>query len=309
MPKYMTTLKEGNMTYEYYKEDKNHEVIFLGDCEVYANISPLTMYENYGITSYVRGNSQQLIWQSYYLLKETLKYEIPKVVVLNVNSLRYDKKVSEAYNHLMIDKMKWSKEKIDLIKVSMLEEENFLYYVFPILRYHDRFLKLTKEDIDYLFKEKNNTYNGFLVNKKVKPVSNLPTKRKLATYKFQDNVLSYLDKIRILCEKNNIELVLMKAPSLYPYWYQEYDNQVKEYASKYDIDYYNFTLVIDDIGIDYKKDTYDGGLHLNLKGAIKLSNYFGKILKEKYFLKDYRNDDKISSIYNQKLNEFKKDVK
>ncbi len=308
MPKYMTNLKEGNMTYEYYKEDKNHEVIFLGDCEVYANISPLTMYENYGITSYVRGNSQQLIWQSYYLLKETLKYEIPKVVVFNVNSLRYDKKVSEAYNHLMIDKMKWSKEKIDLIKVSLLENENFLYYVFPILRYHDRIFSLTKEDITYLFKEKNNTYNGFLVNKKVKPVSNLPTKRKLSTYKFQDNVLKYLDKIRILCKKNNIKLVLMKAPSLYPYWYQEYEKQVRDYASKYNLDYYNFTISTNDIGINYKEDTYDGGLHLNLNGAIKLSNYFGKILKEKYFLKDYRKDDKISSIYNLKLKEFKKEV-
>ena len=41
MPKYSETLREGSLTREYYKEDKNHEVIFLGDCEVYANFSPM----------------------------------------------------------------------------------------------------------------------------------------------------------------------------------------------------------------------------------------------------------------------------
>ena len=159
-PKYMTDLVEGNMTYEYYDEEKNHEVIFIGDCEVYANFSPMVLYEEEGITSYIRGNSQQLIWQSYYMLKETLKYETPKVVVFNVNSMRYSKPVSEAYNRLAIDKMKWSKEKIDIIKASMTEEENFLSYVIPLLRYHSRFDKLTSEDFEYLFKNEKNTHNG-----------------------------------------------------------------------------------------------------------------------------------------------------
>ena len=155
-PKYATTLIEGSMIAEYYKEPKDHEVIFIGDCEVYANFSPMVMYEKEGIKSYIRGSSQQMIWQSYCILKETLKYEIPKIVVLNVNSMRYDKnsdKVSEAYNRLTIDNMKWSKEKIEIIKESMTEEETFISYVFPILRYHSRYNELTSEDFEYLFKD------------------------------------------------------------------------------------------------------------------------------------------------------------
>ena len=105
-PKYQTDLIEGHMIKEYYNEDKNNEVIFIGDCEVYANFSPLELYKNYGITSYVRGTSQQLIWQSYEIMKETLKYETPKVIVFNVNSLRYDNPVSEAYNRLKIENIK-----------------------------------------------------------------------------------------------------------------------------------------------------------------------------------------------------------
>ena len=46
--------------------------------------------EKYGITSYIRGSAQQLVWQSYYLLEETLKYEKPKVVVFNVLAMKYN---------------------------------------------------------------------------------------------------------------------------------------------------------------------------------------------------------------------------
>ena len=79
MPKYMTDIIEGAMIEEYYDSEKNHDVIFLGDCEVYETFSPCRLWEQYGISSYVRGSAQQLIWQSYYLLEDTLKYETPEV--------------------------------------------------------------------------------------------------------------------------------------------------------------------------------------------------------------------------------------
>ena len=304
-PKYATSLVEGSMISQYYNESKDHEVVFIGDCEVYANFSPMVMYEEEGIKAYVRGSSQQLIWQSYYILEETLKYEIPKVVVFNVNSMRYSEPVSEEYNRLTIDYMKWSKQKVDIINASMTEEESIWYYIFPILRYHSRYDKLTEEDFEYLFKRKDNTFNGFLVNKNVKSVENLPVQRKLATYQFEDICYDYLNKITKLCKDNGIELVLIKAPSLYPYWYNEYDEQIRNYAEENDIAFYNLKNNVEEIGIDYSADTYDGGLHLNLNGATKLSKFFAKLLKENYNLTDCRGD----SLYEQKLEEYKEFIK
>ena len=49
MPKYMTDLVEGSMISQYYNEEKNHEVIFIGDCEVYANFSPMILYQKRSI--------------------------------------------------------------------------------------------------------------------------------------------------------------------------------------------------------------------------------------------------------------------
>ena len=86
--KYINLYPEGSFISDYYKEENYHDVIFLGDCEAYTSFSPITIYNETGITSFVRGNSRQLIGQSFYVLSETLKYEKPKIVVLSVGSMQ-----------------------------------------------------------------------------------------------------------------------------------------------------------------------------------------------------------------------------
>ena len=300
-PKYMEDLVEGSMISQYYREYGDHDVIFIGDCEVYANFTPMEMYRENGITAYVRGTSQQLIWQSYYILEETFRYEIPKVVVYNVNAMRYSQPVNEAFNRLTIDQMKWSSQKVGIIQASMTNEEDFWSYVFPILRYHSRFDELTGEDFSYLLKSKDNTWNGHLVNKAVNPVGTLPTKRMLPDYQFGEICYEYLDKMRLLCEEKGVELILIKAPSLYPYWYDEYESQIQGYAERHGLAYYNFLNDAEAMGIDYQTDTYDGGLHLNLPGAVKMSCWFADILAEKHDVEDRRQDAEIAPVYNEKL--------
>ena len=148
----MSGVLEGAMTQEYYNEENPHDVIFVGDCEVYENFSPVTMWEEHGITSYIRGSAQQLIWQSYYLLEEVFERESPKVVVYNVQSMKYDTPQSEAYNRMTLDGMPLSKHKLDAIKASMTEDEDMVSYLIPFLRYRSRWSELTDEDFEYAFR-------------------------------------------------------------------------------------------------------------------------------------------------------------
>lgn len=300
-PKYMDDLVEGSMLSQYYEEYGGHDVIFIGDCEVYANFTPMEMYRSAGVTSYVRGSPQQLIWQSYYVLQETLRYEIPKTVVFNVNAMRYSEPVSEAFNRLTLDKMRWSREKVSMIRASMTPKEQFLSYVFPILRYHARFDELTREDFIYLFARKQTAFGGHLVNQEIKPVGTLPAKRPLTDSRFGDICWDYLDRIRSLCEAHGIELILIKAPSLYPHWYEEYEDQIRGYAQEHGLAYYNLLEHQDQIGLDFSVDTYDAGLHLNLTGATKLSVWFADVLRENHGLADHRKDPEIAERYAQQL--------
>lgn len=300
MPKYMGDIVEGALISEYYKETTDHDVIFVGDCEVYENFSPITMWEDYGITSYIRGSAQQLIWQSYYLLEETLEYEKPEVVVFNVLSMKYDTPQKEAYNRMTLDGMKWSKSKVDDIRASMMEDEEFADYVFPILRYHSRWQELTSDDFKYLFTRRPVSQSGYYMRIDVKSAQTFPKPKKLANYEFGENSWKYLEKMRKLCEEKGIQLILVKAPSLYPAWYDEWEDQIEEYAKTYELPYYNFLELTDEVGIDFTKDTYDGGLHLNLSGAEKMGAYFGKILRDEFQVPDRRNDEKIASVWAEK---------
>ena len=105
-----------------------------------------------------------------------------------------------------------------------------------------------------------------------------------------------------LTKKNDIDLVLVKAPSLYPYWYDEWDEQIREYAKAKDLKYINYLELIDEVGIDFNEDTYDGGLHLNVYGAEKLARHFGGYLKEHFNLKDRRQDKELKKQWGKKVN-------
>ena len=239
MPKYMSDIVEGALTEEYYEETTDHEVIFVGDCEVYENFSPITLYEEFG---------------------------------------------------------------------SMTEQENMLDYLFPILRYHSRWSDLSSDDFKYMFKKDKISHNGYYMRVDVRPVKGFPEPDKLADYTLGSNAMKYLDKMRVLCEENGVEFVLVKSPSLFPHWYDEWDEQIETYAEKYGLDYFNYEKMAEEVGIDYNTDTYDAGLHLNLDGAEKLSKYFGTYLKENYDLTDYRENPEYEKVYEEKI-QFYEDMK
>ena len=311
MPKYMGSVKEGALIGEYYQNAGNNDVVFVGDCEVYENFSPITMWEQYGITSYIRGSAQQMIWQSYYLMEETFRYETPKVMVFNVLSMKYDTPHStkdadqrEAYNRMTLDGMRWSKSKWNAVKASMTDQEKAWEgqwsYVFPLLRYHDRWSELTAEDFRYLFKKEQVSDNGYLMQTVIKPYTDEYVERPLSDYTFGENSYYYLDKMVELCKSHGTQLVLIKAPSLSPVWWDEWDQQIVEYAQKHELLYINLLDLQEEIGIDWSTDTYDAGLHLNVYGAEKLSSYFGKILVEQCGVEDHRSDATLQAEWQEK---------
>jgi len=308
VPKYVDGVIEGAFIAEYYREEKDHDVIFIGDCEVYENFSPAVLWEEYGINSYIRGSADQYIWQSYYLLEDTLRYEVPPVVIFNVLSLQYDVSQREEYNRMSLEGMEWSPAKVRAIRASMLEGEHFLDYVFPILRYHSRWSDLKATDLRYLFSTKTVTHNGYYMRLDTRPAQDVPVGKPLGDYRFGEKAWSYLEKMAALCREKGIQLILIKAPSLYPYWYDEWDEQVRAFAQENGLPYLNFLELGEETGIDYSTDTYDGGLHMNLSGAEKLSRYLGGLLSREFGLPDRRGEAELSEAWESKLSAYRAEI-
>jgi len=302
IPKYIDN-PEGTLVGDYYDEAGNNDVLFLGDCEVYESFIPAILWEKYGITSYVRGSAQQLVWQSYYLLEEMLRYETPKAVVFNVYALKYGEPQSDSYNRMTLDGMRWSTSKVGAIRASMTEEEHFLEYVFPLLRFHSRITELGAEDFEYAFKKNYVSDSGYLMQMGVVPMTTEREGEQLFDYTLPETAFAYLDKMRALCEERGIELILVKAPTNHWkfWWYEEYDTQINAYADKHGLEYVNFIPLADEIGIDWQTDTYDGGMHINVYGAEKLTDYFGRMLSEDFGIEDRRADAELAEAWDEKV--------
>ena len=301
--------REAHLLCGYYDTTDAHDVIFIGDCEVYEGFVPATLFENYGITSFVRGSSQQTVWQSYHILEETLERETPKAVVFNVLALHYGETPREAISRMALEDMEWSKHKLSAIKASMTREESLLSYFLPILRYHSRWSELEADDFKHAFdKHLDITHQGYLMQTDILPAdtSITETPDDLLDTALPKRAMEYLDKMTALCRENGIELILVKAPtnSVKYYWYAEWDAQIVDYAEKNGLCYYSMIGKDEEIGLDWSTDTYDKGLHLNVYGAEKVTSYFGKILAEKHGLTDHRADPDLSAIWKDRIDAY-----
>ena len=129
---------------------------------------------------------------------------------------------------------------------------------------------------------------------------------RLSDYTLPETAMEYLDKMRRLCEEHGTELILVKAPtnSWAYWWYDEWEEQIEDYAEKHSLAYYNFIEVANEIGIDFSTDTYDGGVHLNVFGAEKLSVYFGGILNGSHGVPDRRDDKEQSARWEARVDAY-----
>jgi len=311
-PKYINESREGNLIAEYYREadvGNRHDVIFIGDCEVYSAFVPPILYEEYGIRSFVRGSPSQSIVQSYCLLKETLRYEKPRAVVLSVYALCKTEPSREAYNRMTLDGMRLSWEKIGAVFDIAGESESGLSYLFPLLRFHSRIYSLEAEDLEYLLSRPRVSHNGYFMEKGIASAERKDYEDTADTPSpLPSENLATLEKIAEVCQKNGVELILVKAPISswrYP-WHSEWDLTISDYAAQNGIAYYNLIEESDCIGIDMTTDTYDGGYHLNIYGAEKTSRYFGGILKENHGISGCKSEiweEKLQEYYKERSNE------
>ncbi|MCL2404072.1 MAG: SGNH/GDSL hydrolase family protein [Defluviitaleaceae bacterium] len=300
VPKYATVVLEGGLIREYYSSNFDHNVVFIGDCEVYANFSPITLWDEFGITSFLRGSPQQLIWQSYYLFHDTLRFETPDVVVFNVLAMQYNEPQYEPYNRLTLDGMRWSRAKFSAISASRLYDESWLSYFLPFFRYKDRWRDISGEDFRYFFRSPRVSINGFMIRSDVVPAGFIPAPLPRANFQFGDTAYYYLDRMVQLAAHNDINLVLVKAPTLYPHWHAQWDEQMVDFAQRNNLLYINFLEYIEAMGLDFDTDTFNAGLHLNVFGAEKLARFFGEILLEHFDLPDRRNESDTAAAWNNK---------
>lgn len=271
-----------------YTEPENTiDVLILGDSESYNSYIPLELWNQYGFTSYICGTPAQRISKSYYYLNEAFKRQNPKLVILEANNLftknGYVRRVKE-----------------------------YVESIFPVLEFHDRWKNLTKEDF-YKKPEYSEIVNnkGYRLSTKIKKVK----KNKQEKYmeenknikKIPGDNLKYLKKIKKYCDENGAKFIMYSSPSPANWTYDKH-NAIQKISKDLGMEYIDLNLKVDELQINWKKDSQEKkGEHLNYTGAIKVTNYLGKYLKDNNELPDHRNDNNFKA-WNEAYNSFQKEI-
>lgn len=306
MPKYINENPDGRIIAEYYDEDSPIDVLFLGSSTVYSGVSPCDLYDKYGFTSFVRASSSQTSWISYYVLKESLKTNIPKVVALDIGFLREnDDYAEEVSNRKVFDYMRNSSIKCEALSESMADIESKTDYFVPAFRYHSRWKDLSVDDFKYALYKPQVTHNGqivsFITSEELPPRKSM---EEIEDHPLTQRNRDYLNKILNLCREYNIELMLIKVPSYDDKWGPILEKDFEDFAVSNNITYINYNSLYEEF--DWINESPDTGSHLNTKGAERFSDYLGKDIVDKYNLQSVKNDTVLNKIWEDKLSAYEK---
>ena len=279
---------------DFYKLPKNSvDVLFMGSSHVVTALNPQCIYDEYGIVSYNLGCEQQSLLVTYYWLKEALKYQSPKIVVLD--TYMFHKYISNyVYNNLncsegairkSMDCMRWSFMLWEAGKEIEKEDPTQIGISFPLLnvRYHTRWKKLDENDFAESSMIEHGGIKGFSAIGGTAPnASYVPFKdvdsESVEAEPMVDIAIKYLEKIEDLCQENGIQLIFIKIPngeSIARY------KSTKLYAEEKGIPFYDFNeeKLYNKIGYNAAEDLLT---HANYRGAEKISSYIGNLLKTEY---------------------------
>lgn len=263
------------------------DVLFLGSSHMGTNIDPTVLYEKYGLAAYSMWSASQPTWNSYYYLKEALKSQSPKLVVLECYVVVQDNE-STAYSPLIkaTGGFQYSADRAAAIRVSADEktwEENGTDLILGFPAYHSRYTDLNEMDFSRYFW--NYTYYDKSVSSWGRTVCTAPD---LSAYTGVQELNAkheeYLYKIIELCQKNGCELLLYTSPYMLSQKEQERNNRLEQIAAEEGIPYRNLNLSYEEFQLDFSTDFVDSLGHMNDLGIRKITNYMGQYIRENYDL-------------------------
>ena len=138
-------LKDKRVTFDYdttrkvegfYAEEKNSlDFVFVGSSQMFTSVVPAVLWEEYGITSYDFGSNEQPMYLSYYYIKEALKYQNPKAIVLEVSYCNTPDFTHEGVLHINLDDLRMGPVKLEAIFDIIPKGERWPY-IFELAKYH-----------------------------------------------------------------------------------------------------------------------------------------------------------------------------
>ena len=290
----------------FFEHAQDYDVLFMGTSHVINAVFPMELWNDYGITSYNFGGHANQLATTYWVMKNSLDYAKPKVMVIDCLALEGMQKTASnfSYVHLSLDTFPISLTKIAAVN-DLLDDEEIDRLVGEGLTVDAE--KRTKLGLLWDYSVYHSRWEEYLGSDDFKPSATLEygaesrvqisapgqiVSNPGTTFTKETVGMKYLKRIIEECQRKDIEVLLTYLP--FPIanenlWISA--NTVQKIADEYNVHYINFQ---EENIVDYEIDCYDSNDHLNPSGAWKVTDYLGQYLTENYRVEDHRNDNKYS---------------
>ncbi len=294
----------------FYKDPENTiQTLILGSSVAETSISPMELYEDYGICAYNAASQSQPLMGSYYLAEEAyrLHEDTLDTIVLDVSMMR-----GGAKNGMYVkiaDTMEFSAIKLRFLKDFSQNITEIVSHLIPVLYYHDNWKSITSEDFikgSYGVMTYSRGYS-FLTGQYLNSVSDY-SQIFSPLYCLQDDTeaeldeeaLEYLERLIEFCEIHEIRLILIKTPQ--ENWYDGMHNAVQAIADENQLEFldFNYLPLIDEIEFNAATDTTDGW-HMNYYSAVNLTDWIGNYLVEECENRDIREEEQYAFMEEELL--------
>ena len=269
----------------YALEDNTLDYICVGSSHMYCSLNPLEVWNSSGAAGFVLATQQQPLMASYYYIKEALKTQSPKIVVVEGWMGVAEDSHDSAVLYDAIDPLKPSVNKLQMIRDLVPKGERKAYY-FNLIKYHSRWREMTLSDIYYfllsIFAKPTDIYKGFVaLDGDHETVNLLPDYDAVEAKQPSGYNAQILANMKDVIEASGAEMVLLFGP------YGTQDEKLiatmkgmQQWAQEHGVTVLDYAQMLDTLSIDPKADYYDGG-HLDASGAAKISRHFAQWLKER----------------------------
>ena len=273
------------------------DVLVIGTSLAYAGVNTNVLWQEYGIAAYDLCSAESPFWCTYYALKEAIKTQKPKLILLDAKASIYTQDYSKRGRTILATYGILSPEnRIGAILSCVESWQDALGFILAFPEIHNNYMELGWND--FLCPADNGgrggTWKGHIEVDETEQHEKPTLVFNKVKRNLNDRQEEYARKIFELARSEGIPLMLLGMPN------PDYANDHMYYNSLWAIaEEYGFT------GINYNDPSLRFGLryasdfadwqHLNVKGSITFSKKLGEDLKEAFDLPDRRGDPYYAS--------------
>lgn len=274
----------------YALEKGEAELLVVGSSHAYSTFDPAVISGMTGMRSYILSANSLNTVQAYYNVKEALRYQRPKAIILEASSLDNN----DNWRNSATPDRDWKKEsnidgmRFGTVKLEAVKEqywpENWCYAMNPVVRCHSNWENITTIGSNLAFYTGDiQGYTSFQPS-----VSSMSEETAAqyaeAPYNPEEWVISetneyYFHELAQLCRKEEIPLYLVMAPMydvyIHSIYYDSWKGKIEALAESEEVYYLDCNESYNEIGLTAEdfEDLFSNIHHLNAAGAEKVTRF------------------------------------